>query len=77
MVLMAILFVIFATPISGSSNSSVLNIPRRIKRMSGMKECHLSAEVDLLPIALDKQKKWNRPPISMNFEVRLTAYCRK
>lgn len=42
--------------------------------MSGMKECHLSAEVDLLPIAQDKQKKWNRPPISMNFEVSLLLF---
>lgn len=39
-----------------------------------MKECQISAEIELLP-ASDK-KKWNRPPISMNFEV-ITAiiYC--
>lgn len=42
--------------------------------MAGMKECQISAEIELLP-ASDK-KKWNRPPISMNFEV-ITAiiYC--
>lgn len=39
----------------------------KIKRMSGMKECQLSAEIELLTTS-DK-KKWTRPPISMNFEV--------
>ena len=39
----------------------------RIKRMGGMKECQLSAEIELLNTS-DK-KKWTRPPISMNFEV--------
>ena len=33
-----------------------------------MKECQLSAEIELLTTS-DK-KKWTRPPISMNFEVR-------
>lgn len=32
-----------------------------------MKECQLSAEIELLNTS-DK-KKWTRPPISMNFEV--------
>ncbi|XP_041377588.1 AP-2 complex subunit mu [Gigantopelta aegis] len=39
----------------------------KIKRMGGMKECQLSAEIELLNTS-DK-KKWTRPPISMNFEV--------
>lgn len=39
----------------------------RIKRMAGMKETQLSAEIELL--MTDTKKKWNRPPISMNFEV--------
>jgi AP-2 complex subunit mu-1 len=39
----------------------------KIKRMGGMKESQISAEIDLLPTA--EKKKWNRPPISMNFEV--------
>ena len=39
----------------------------RIKRMGGMKECQLSAEIELLNTS-DK-KKWTRPPISMSFEV--------
>lgn len=40
----------------------------KIKRMAGMKETQLSAEVELLQTEAAK-KKWNRPPISMNFEV--------
>ena len=36
--------------------------------MGGMKECQLSAEIELLNTS-DK-KKWTRPPISMSFEVR-------
>lgn len=39
----------------------------KIKRMGGMKEYQLSAEIELLNTS-DK-KKWTRPPISMNFEV--------
>lgn len=39
----------------------------KIKRMGGMKECQLSAEIELLTTS-DK-KKWTRPPISMSFEV--------
>jgi len=39
----------------------------RIKRMGGMKECQLSAEVELL--STNDKKKWTRPPISMYFEV--------
>lgn len=39
----------------------------KIKRMAGMKETQLSAEIDLLET--DSKKKWTRPPISMNFEV--------
>lgn len=41
----------------------------RIKRMAGMKESQISAEIELLPT--NDKKKWARPPISMNFEVRL------
>lgn len=37
--------------------------------MGGMKECQLSAEIELL--ATNDKKKWTRPPISMNFEVFL------
>uniref|UniRef100_A0A1I8IXT5 MHD domain-containing protein n=1 Tax=Macrostomum lignano TaxID=282301 RepID=A0A1I8IXT5_9PLAT len=40
----------------------------KIKRMGGMKELQLSAEIDMLS-STDKAKKWTRPPISMNFEV--------
>lgn len=39
----------------------------KIKRMGGMKECQLSAEIELLNTS--DRKKWTRPPISMNFEV--------
>ena len=35
--------------------------------MGGMKECQLSAEIELLNT--NDKKKWTRPPISMNFEV--------
>lgn len=34
-----------------------------------MKECQLSAEIELLNT--NDKKKWTRPPISMNFEVYL------
>lgn len=37
--------------------------------MGGMKESQISAEIELLQT--DTKKKWTRPPISMNFEVRL------
>jgi len=37
--------------------------------MGGMKECQLSAEIELL--SSGDSKKWTRPPISMNFEVLL------
>lgn len=36
--------------------------------MGGMKESQISAEIELLQT--DTKKKWTRPPISMNFEVR-------
>ena len=36
--------------------------------MAGMKESQISAEIELLQT--DSKKKWTRPPISMNFEVR-------
>jgi len=39
----------------------------KIKRMGGMKESQISAEIELLQT--DSKKKWTRPPISMNFEV--------
>jgi len=40
----------------------------KIKRMAGLKESQISAEIELLPT--NDKKKWARPPISMNFEVR-------
>lgn len=43
----------------------------RIKRMGGMKECQLSAEIELLNT--NDKKKWTRPPISMSFEVGITS----
>ena len=43
----------------------------KIKRMGGMKESQISAEIDLLTGS--NTKKWNRPPVSMNFEVRKPA----
>ncbi|XP_077961273.1 AP-2 complex subunit mu-B isoform X1 [Gasterosteus aculeatus] len=39
----------------------------KVKRMAGMKESQISAEIELLPT--NDKKKWARPPISMNFEV--------
>ncbi|KAG7257285.1 hypothetical protein CRUP_023539, partial [Coryphaenoides rupestris] len=39
----------------------------KIKRMAGMKESQISAEIELLPT--NEKKKWTRPPISMNFEM--------
>ncbi|XP_063678390.1 AP-2 complex subunit mu-like isoform X1 [Bolinopsis microptera] len=39
----------------------------RIKRMAGLKEAQLTAEIELLPST--ENRKWQRPPISMNFEV--------
>lgn len=45
----------------------------RIKRMGGMKESQLSAEIELLQT--DTKKKWTRPPISMNFEVFSRVMC--
>lgn len=38
----------------------------KIKRMGGMKESQLSAEIELMS---NEKKKWTRPPISMSFEV--------
>jgi len=42
--------------------------------MGGMKECQLSAEVELLSTK-GETKKWTRPPISMSFEVCSTCCC--
>jgi len=39
----------------------------RIKRMNGMKESQISAEIELMQTK--ETKKWARPPISLNFEV--------
>ncbi|MGH0128198.1 UNVERIFIED_CONTAM: hypothetical protein FKN15_044846 [Acipenser sinensis] len=44
----------------------------KIKRMAGMKESQISAEIELLPT--NDKKKWARPPISMNFEVSSELY---
>uniref|UniRef100_A0AC34GPM8 MHD domain-containing protein n=1 Tax=Panagrolaimus sp. ES5 TaxID=591445 RepID=A0AC34GPM8_9BILA len=41
----------------------------KIKRMGGMKESQISAEIDLLSTGAAEKRKWNRPPVSMNFEV--------
>jgi len=42
----------------------------KLKRMNGLKESSLSAEIEILPTtAGGEQKRWSRPPISMNFEV--------
>lgn len=35
--------------------------------MAGLKEAQLTAEIELLPST--ENRKWQRPPISMNFEV--------
>lgn len=40
--------------------------------MGGMKESQISAEIELLQT--DTKKKWTRPPISMNFEVRMEKW---
>lgn len=45
----------------------------KIKRMGGMKESQITAEIDLLTGTSAEKKKWNRPPVSMNFEVRSIA----
>ena len=34
-----------------------------------MKESQISAEIELMPAK--ETKKWSRPPISLNFEVRV------
>jgi len=47
----------------------------KIKRMGGMKESQISAEIDLLTGTTAEKKKWNRPPVSINFEVR-DSVCR-
>jgi AP-2 complex subunit mu-1 len=39
--------------------------------MGGMKESQISAEIDLLSTGAAEKKKWNRPPVSMNFEVSI------
>uniref|UniRef100_A0A183DCB1 MHD domain-containing protein n=1 Tax=Gongylonema pulchrum TaxID=637853 RepID=A0A183DCB1_9BILA len=41
----------------------------KIKRMGGLKESQISAEIDILSTGSAEKKKWNRPPVSMNFEV--------
>lgn len=63
---------IFFSNVFYESPKKVFNIRNdlfnfRIKRMAGMKETQLSAEIELLET--DTKKKWTRPPISMNFEV--------
>jgi AP-2 complex subunit mu-1 len=47
----------------------------KIKRMGGMKESQISAEIDLLNTGTAEKKKWNRPPVSMNFEVLEIFVC--
>uniref|UniRef100_A0A915ERA2 MHD domain-containing protein n=1 Tax=Ditylenchus dipsaci TaxID=166011 RepID=A0A915ERA2_9BILA len=43
----------------------------KIKRMGGMKESQISAEIDLLSTGAAEKKKWNRPPVSMNLKFHL------
>lgn len=40
----------------------------RLKRMAGMREFHLGAEIELLPEEQQPRRKWNRPPIAMAFQ---------
>jgi len=40
----------------------------KLRKLNGQKECSLSAEIETLQTA-GEQKRWNRPPISMSFEV--------
>ena len=49
----------------------VVSVCCRIKRMGGMKESQISAEIDLM--ATKDNKKWARPPIYLNFEVIMIA----
>ena len=37
-----------------------------------MKESQISAEIELMPAK--ETKKWSRPPISLNFEVRIDHF---
>eukprot|EP00934_Nitzschia_sp_Nitz4_P007905 Nitzschia sp. Nitz4//scaffold102_size76354//34682//36251//NITZ4_005632-RA/size76354-snap-gene-0.137-mRNA-1//-1//CDS//3329532249//7895//frame0 len=39
----------------------------RVKRFPGKAECHIQADVDLMPTA--RPKPWSRPPISAEFQV--------
>ena len=56
------------TVIDNNDNSNALLFCLlRIRRMAGMKESTITAEIELLPTK--DSKKWTRPPISMNFEV--------
>ena len=43
--------------------------------MGGMKESQISAEIELMPAK--ETKKWSRPPISLNFEVRILLIISK
>ena len=40
-----------------------------MRRMAGLKESQISAEVELLPSGDSTQKQITKAPISMNFEV--------
>ena len=40
--------------------------------MAGLKEAQLTAEIELLATA--DNKKWQRPPISINFEVHFLIF---
>ncbi|CAB9522503.1 AP-2 complex subunit mu [Seminavis robusta] len=39
----------------------------RVKRFAGKAECHINAEVDLMPTV--RPKPWSRPPINVEFQV--------
>ena len=56
------------------SESVVWFLLHRMKRISGMKESQISAEIDLLPGAGEKTQQGTKPTISMNFEVH--TVCR-
>ncbi|WKX98345.1 hypothetical protein Q1695_013771 [Nippostrongylus brasiliensis] len=41
----------------------------KIKRLAGGKKVQISADVDLLTVGIQASKRWDRPPVSVNFEV--------
>ncbi|CAI4232320.1 unnamed protein product [Auanema sp. JU1783] len=41
----------------------------KIKRLAGGKELQISAEIEVLTIGAQASKRWDRPPVSVSFEV--------